>query len=151
MLKRRSKIRFHFEYIPTVEVRNHLKELKPNKATVPHDFPLNIIRGCADCLAQPLSYIINFFSTGIFPSEWKIMKVVPFYKGGENDKFENYRPISILPVMAKITGGGGGSAQKAFRSFEQTESAHKNNNLDFAKTHPPNLLLLSLLMIVGNR
>ena len=65
-----------------------------------------MIKDCADCLAQPLSYIINLFvSAGIFPDEWKIAKVVPLYKGGEGDKFENYRPVSVLPVMAKIAEG----------------------------------------------
>ena len=37
--------------------------------------------------------------------KWKIAKVVPMYKSGESDKFENYRPVSVLPVMVKIAEG----------------------------------------------
>ena len=59
MYKCRTKMRFCFEYIPTVEVRSQLKQLKSKKATGHDDFPPNVIKDCADCLAQPLSYIIN--------------------------------------------------------------------------------------------
>ena len=32
----------------------------------------------------------------------KIAKVAPIFKGGNNLKAENYRPISVLPVFSKI-------------------------------------------------
>lgn len=36
------------------------------------------------------------------PSSWKIARVTPVFKSGNNTKSENYRPISILPVISKI-------------------------------------------------
>ena len=76
MLKCRAKIRFCLEYIPTVEVRNRLNQLKSKKATEHDGFPPNVIKDCADCLAQPLSYISNLsLSTGICPDEFHYMKV----------------------------------------------------------------------------
>ena len=39
---------------------------------------------------------------GIFPSEWKIARVVPLHKKGSRSFLDNYRPISILPVISKI-------------------------------------------------
>ena len=40
-----------------------------------------MIKDCADCLAQPLSYIIHLsLSTGIFPDEWKIAKLFYYIK-----------------------------------------------------------------------
>ena len=38
------------------------------------------------------------FKEGKFPSEWKQAKIIPIFKSGSN----NYRPISILPVLSKI-------------------------------------------------
>jgi len=32
----------------------------------------------------------------------EIAKVVPIFKSGEHDKVENYRPISILPLLSKV-------------------------------------------------
>ena len=39
---------------------------------------------------------------GIFSSEQKRAKVVPFFKFGESDKVPNYRPISVLSFSSKI-------------------------------------------------
>ena len=39
---------------------------------------------------------------GIFPEEWKCCKVVPLYEQGERADMNNYRPIWIIPVMAKV-------------------------------------------------
>ena len=59
MLKCRAKMRFCFEHITTVEVRSHLKQLKSKKAMGNYDFSSNVIKDCVDCLAKPLSHIIN--------------------------------------------------------------------------------------------
>ena len=40
--------------------------------------------------------------TVIFPDTFKIAKVTPLFKGGENYELGNYRPISVLPCFSKI-------------------------------------------------
>ena len=41
--------------------------------------------------------------TGIFPDEWKSARVTPLYKNsGKRPDPTNYRPISIIPVVAKV-------------------------------------------------
>ena len=37
-----------------------------------------------------------------FPSEWKAAKVFPLFKKGQRSLLDNYRPISILPVVSKL-------------------------------------------------
>ena len=39
---------------------------------------------------------------GIFPGDWKLANIVPIFKKGKRDLVENYRPISLLPVISKI-------------------------------------------------
>jgi hypothetical protein len=41
-------------------------------------------------------------STGVFPDEWKCSKVIPLFKNGSHSELNNYRPISIIPVVAKV-------------------------------------------------
>ena len=38
----------------------------------------------------------------VFPEKFKIAKVIPVFKKGEEENIENYRPISILPVFSKV-------------------------------------------------
>lgn len=40
--------------------------------------------------------------TGVFPSEWKTARVTPIFKAGAKDDVNNYRPVSILPVVSKL-------------------------------------------------
>ncbi len=41
-------------------------------------------------------------NTGIFPDLLNISKGVPVYKKDDETQFNNYRPISLLPVISKI-------------------------------------------------
>ena len=41
-------------------------------------------------------------SSGIYPSNLKIAKVIPIFKNGDSKSINNYRPISILSTLNKI-------------------------------------------------
>ena len=69
---------------------------KVNRSTV-YD---NISFGVLD---KPLLHIFNLsLQTGVFPDKLKIARVIPLFKGGENYKLGNYKPISVLPCFSKI-------------------------------------------------
>ena len=54
-------------------------------------------------IIEQLSTIFNkSISEGVFPTKMKIAKVVPIFKSGDSHLFNNYRPISLLPVFSKI-------------------------------------------------
>jgi len=42
------------------------------------------------------------FSTGVFPDNLKIARVIPVYKQGQHFLTQNYRPISLLSLFHKI-------------------------------------------------
>ena len=58
------------------------------------------------CLSVCLSLFCDLFNrsidTGIFPEEWKIVKVTPVHKGKEKFEQNNYRPISVIPIISKM-------------------------------------------------
>ena len=50
-----------------------------------------------------LVHIFNLaFTTGIYPNDLKIAKVLPLFKKGDRSLPENYRPISLLPCVNKL-------------------------------------------------
>ena len=69
-----------------------------------HDgIPIMIIRKVLTCILPVLLHLCNTsFSTGVFPDQLKIAKVVPIYKAGDKTLYSNHRPISILPAISKL-------------------------------------------------
>lgn len=63
-----------------------------------------LLRECPNLIAESLTQIFNqSIKTGIFPTEWKRARVTPLYKNsGERTDPSNYRPISVIPTIAKI-------------------------------------------------
>ena len=81
------------------EVIRIIKLCKP-KDSMDYD---DISMWIAPHVVKPLVHIFNpLFSTGIFPSEMKIAKVIPLFKNGNKLDFSNYRPISLLSQFSKI-------------------------------------------------
>ena len=79
-----------------------------NKFKTSKSFGLDLISSYFLKLGMPifassLSQIFNLsMSRGIFPDSWKIARVAPAHKKGPADDQSNYRPISVLPVVARL-------------------------------------------------
>lgn len=85
------------------EVRNSLKALDVNKGVGADNIHAYFLRQTADVIDEPICYMFNkCLHDGVFPSIWKTARIVPVYKGGDRKDVENYRPISILPVLSKL-------------------------------------------------
>ena len=57
----------------------------------------------ADEIATPLSVLINLcLQTSDFPSGEKFAKIKPIYKSCDRSSMENYRPVSVLPILSKV-------------------------------------------------
>ena len=64
---------------------------------------MRVIKNIIFELAEPVAHICNLsLSTGQFPDEMNIAKVVPLYKDKEVKDFNNYRPVSFLAQFAKV-------------------------------------------------
>ncbi|XP_054281247.1 uncharacterized protein LOC128998916 [Macrosteles quadrilineatus] len=63
----------------------------------------HILKHIIEAVAQPLCKAINCcLSTGVFPDCLKISRTVPIFKKGDVNAASSYRPISIIPCLAKI-------------------------------------------------
>ena len=62
-----------------------------------------LVKSLKKSLLLPLQIVINKSMTdGIFPAILKIANVTPLFKSGSHADSNNYRPISLLPVISKI-------------------------------------------------
>lgn len=85
------------------EVEKQLKRLLVGKAAGPDDLPSEIIRPLARVLSAPLAALYNKTLTDPhLPEDWTTARVVPLHKGGDRDKPENYRPVSLTSILLKV-------------------------------------------------
>ena len=84
-------------------MRLELSKLKSSKATGLDKIPAKLLKDASSVIAKPITYLINLtISSGEIPSQWKEAKVTPIFKEGKKDDENNYRPISVLPLVSKV-------------------------------------------------
>ena len=94
---------FAIHAVDTSFVRSELAKLKLSKATGLDKISAKLLKDAASIIAKPVTYLINLtISTGEIPSQWKEARVTPIYKTGKKDDENNYRPISVLPLVSKV-------------------------------------------------
>lgn len=94
-----------FSFRPTTSsiVFTHLNRLSKTKSTGLDNISAKLIRECADIISGPLCDLFNkSLMSGIFPDDWKCARVIPLFKQGESLDLNNYRPISVISVVAKV-------------------------------------------------
>ena len=65
------------------------------------NLPPKLLKLAARILAPSLTFIFNqSLSSGIVPLKWKF--VMPIFRKGKRQDVNNYRPILIIPVVAKV-------------------------------------------------
>ena len=80
-----------------------LQKLSPRKDAGIDKIICQLLRIAAPVIALVGARLINFsFSSGSFSSRWKTVKVSPLYKNGDVRDVQNFRPISVLPVLSKV-------------------------------------------------
>ena len=95
--------KFKFKPVTENTVKKEIVKLKRKKATGLDGIPTFILKDCAEVLKTPLTNIVNnSLSSGIYPTDWKISKLIPVFKSGSSAEVENYRPISVIPAVSKI-------------------------------------------------
>ena len=86
-----------------MEVKRVITELKSKHSYGIDGISIRIFKLCPGNIALILAHIFNLsLSEGVFLKAFKQVKVIPVFKKGSTYDVNNYRPISLLPVMSKI-------------------------------------------------
>ena len=81
---------------------NYLGKLNIKKASGIDNISAKPLKMTASAIAESLTNLFNYSLEIRIPSEWKIACVTPVPKKEEEALLESYRPVSVLPIIAKI-------------------------------------------------
>ena len=102
-LNQKKNSTFTFKNIDEIIVKKTINNLPTKNSCGYDDISSKNLKVIAPVIIKPLTLLINpVLNTGIFTDKLKIAKVIPIYKKGDPQLFENYRPISLLPTISKI-------------------------------------------------
>ena len=100
----RNQYNLLFSEVTPEDVLDVCKAFTRKTSADAEGFKQNVILQDAPLLAPVLAHLVNCSQkTGKFPGKAKIARVIPVYKNkGDKHLYENYRPISLLPIFSKI-------------------------------------------------
>ncbi len=94
---------FKFYEISEEDTLALLCHLDTRKATGADHLFTRLRRMVAPGIVRSLATLFNHsLKTGDVPAEWKSATVTPIWKKGDKEMVSNYRPVSKLPIVAKV-------------------------------------------------
>ena len=99
-----SRNLFCFNEVTKAEVLKEINYINNKKANPFNTIPSKILKISSECSADTLTSLINksLTSSRKFPSNLKLADITPIYKKKNPQAKENYRPVSVLPVLSKV-------------------------------------------------
>ena len=98
-----EKEKFRFIEVSEEKVSQVLKDINPIKSAGIDNISGRFLKDGAPILSSPITQICNLsIRLSSFPTRCKVAKLKPIYKKGCRTETQNYRPISLLPLVSKI-------------------------------------------------
>ena len=95
---------FRVRPVTLSELSTALHRMNSSKAVGPINVCLFLLRKCFAVVGPHLLHVVNHsLASGNVPLIWKLGTVVPLSKEGSVTEPSNYRPISVLSVVGKLT------------------------------------------------
>ena len=92
-----------FKHTTELELVKLIKSLAPKNSCGPDLLSNRMLKAEKYAFSRILKPLINeSLDTSIFPTILKTSNVIPIFKKGEKLNLNNYRPISLLPVLSKV-------------------------------------------------
>ena len=95
---RHSSQVFNFRNITFTEVKDEISKINDGKSAGLNKISNKLLKVTGETIVSSLTYIFNLsINTGLI-----LAKVSPIYKSGDKTECGNYRPISVIPALAKV-------------------------------------------------
>ena len=80
-----------------------IRNLNTHKAHGHDDISIRMIKICDKSILKPLIILSeNSTKSSYYPDIWKKSNIIPVHKKNDKQFVNNYRPISLLPIIGKI-------------------------------------------------
>ena len=131
-----------FNHTTLEEIKKLIRELQLNKAPGSDGISSYIMKKTENLIAPILVKLFNkCMDNGIFPDILKIATIIPIHKGGAKNEATNYRPISLLPLFAKML-------EKVIKhrlvDFLDKNDLITDNQFGFRKSHSTELAVIDI-------
>ena len=84
-------------------IEDAIGKSKTTKSFGHDNIPSNFLKLALPLILGSLAHLFNIaIETSTFPDSWKVARVTPLSKEGEKCERSNYRPISVLPAIARL-------------------------------------------------
>ena len=94
---------FSFQLVNEDATSKIFDNIPHKNSTGVDDISTFLIKSVKFDLIKAVTTTVNqSLTTGIFPDNLKLAKVIPLFKKGDPTSINNYRPISLLPALSKI-------------------------------------------------
>lgn len=95
---------FTFQHVSVENMFNTILSLNNSKCLDIYGVTSRIMKYSAFYVSEVMTHIFNecLLDNSDFPIQLKNIKVIPIYKKGERKIENNYRPISLVPVISKV-------------------------------------------------
>ena len=101
--ERNSNVKFRFGSITVKEIRDAIAKIKTTKGFGKDNISCYFLKLAMPFIEKLLADLFNTsIETSQFPDLWKSARVTPIFKEGDKAEMSNYRPISALPVIARL-------------------------------------------------
>ena len=98
-----TETEFSISLVDESFILSQLQNLNVNKATGIDNISAKYLKMAAPAISKPLAKILNLsIQSGTFPDTLKKAKVTPIFKRGSKTDVNNFRPISVLPILNSI-------------------------------------------------
>ena len=138
----RDILKFH--PITNIETLNLIRKLGNNTSTAHDNLDALMVKLGVQYLHAPIKHIINMsISKSTFVSRWKVGQILPLHKGKGLDKMDpnSYRPITLLPILGKLTEKA--LQMQVMEFMDKTEQWNRNHHA-YRKNHSTLTAMLQL-------
>ena len=94
-----TQARLKFVDFKEVKILKIIRALNINKVHGYDGISIRMIKTCDKSLLKPLILLFkNSYQSSCYPDIWKRSNIIPAHKKSDKQLFNNYRPISLLPI-----------------------------------------------------
>ena len=130
-----------FEEVTVEQVKEYVLSI-PSDKSINDIMPIKVYKYIIPEIIKPVAHIVNLsMKSGIMPMACKIATITPILKNGDPNDPNNYRPISILPLLGKCIEY---FVNQQLTEYVETNKLLTNHQYGFRKDHSTTFLMLNL-------